>query len=327
MPQAAEQPLSQLGRARPRKWTSPWLIPVELGVALAQGAVLLSILYGLARLGWVGTVIRLCVSFSVLFTAVISGAVTKFVQHKFAPCFQPFDVATNRLIWGAFVWGKYLAVAFLELTTCLARTLHPSMPHWLVLGLTTGLLAFNIGECVLVEARAAVLLKDAHVAAGAWLNVATGAMLTVITLGQPTALTVDETAFHYNHSPMFVLAYALWNIKFASVLQDNATIWHVCHSHIWSLISAAVCGTDYMDYRVACLHVHFSAAVCFSTKQPAVQKSIGYASFYDCVMGPRWMWSVSVLAAVCTMTCVAQLCQIDDELAHRAHRAAAELVM
>lgn len=306
MPQAAEQSLSQLGRARPRKWTSVRLVPVELGVALTQGAVLLAILYGLAGLGWVGTVIRLSIAVAVFLTSVISGAVTKYAEHKFAPCFQPFDDATNRLIWRSFVWGKYLAVGFLELTTCSARALQPHIPHWVILGVTTALLAFNIGECVLVEARAAVLLRNAHVAAGAWLNVATGMVLTVITLMQPTEITVNDTVFHYNHPPMFVLAYALWNIKFATVLQDNAMIWHVCHSHVWSLLSTALYGTDYMDFRVACLHAHFSSAVCFSTKQPGVQKNMGYASFYDCFVGRRWMWSVSILAAACTMVCVGQ---------------------
>lgn len=80
---------------------------------------------------------------------------------------------------------------------------------------------------------------------------------------------------------VFSIAYALWNIKFAScaqvtvhslfsltihslLIQDDGTLTHIGHSHMIPLLSAVFYGGNYMEYRVGALHVHFSLAAIFS---------------------------------------------------------------
>eukprot|EP00658_Telonema_sp_P-2_P006644 TRINITY_DN1250_c0_g1_i6.p1 TRINITY_DN1250_c0_g1~~TRINITY_DN1250_c0_g1_i6.p1 ORF type:complete len:125 (-),score=5.40 TRINITY_DN1250_c0_g1_i6:108-482(-) len=73
----------------------------------------------------------------------------------------------------------------------------------------------------------------------------TGFVLTALTMIQPLLLPaiVTETGFSHNHTNMYVMAYACWNIKFASIHQDDGTLFHIGHSHLPALISCFLYGT------------------------------------------------------------------------------------
>jgi len=258
--------------------------------------------------------------------AVGTGYVNKF-GRKLAPAYRGIECSGDRTYWHAFVWGKYLAVAFLEITMCCARLiyLHPITDRSTVsvyAPLQTLILAFNIAECAAIELQMAThqKLKHADVTSGALLNVGTAVVLTILTLvhGTSTPCTLTEYAFNFHHAPMYTMAYMFWNVKFASIAQDNGTLWHIGHSHLPALFSAYFLGTDYMDLRVALLHTHFSIATIFSgntvegggegsdEKPSDMKMAIGFGSFYDHLMGPLWMWTTAGAAALCTLLCLQQ---------------------
>eukprot|EP00658_Telonema_sp_P-2_P006642 TRINITY_DN1250_c0_g1_i2.p1 TRINITY_DN1250_c0_g1~~TRINITY_DN1250_c0_g1_i2.p1 ORF type:complete len:146 (-),score=17.80 TRINITY_DN1250_c0_g1_i2:568-1005(-) len=122
---------------------------------------------------------------------------------------------------------------------------------------------------------------------------------------------VTETGFSHNHTNMYVMAYACWNIKFASIHQDDGTLFHIGHSHLPALISCFLYGTDYMEYRVASLHLHFTLgmvksyykdnAKCVLNKDDPVGRMLGYGSFYDLFMHEDWMSLVAWAAAGATI--------------------------
>ena len=251
------------------------MIAMEVGFGLFIGVLHFALAYGLHFGGVPGCAVRLALSATVL-AYVAAYKLIHVFSIRMVAALRPFESPLDRSLWYLFAWGKYGAVAVLELSMSVARLtlwLDPTpggawgWRTWLC----QGLLAFNIFECAVLEARVAQHFSKRHkhsvaamardpVAAGSVLNAATGVVLTVITLANaamyPTIATEDS--FGFNHLPWYVPAYMLWNIKFATVAQDNGVTWHICYSHFFAFLAWALLGTDYMEYRVAGLHGHFS---------------------------------------------------------------------
>lgn len=220
--------------------------------------------------------------------------------------FQPVKGANesiDRVMWKLFVWGKYLAVAALEANMCIARLtlgwIDPSsilsaavctwIPHTI--------LAFNIWECVVLEARIAWRYGGSLYSSAAWLNVVNGSVLTITTMLQAAAhaCSVSAGAFHFNHPLTYSLAYLTWNAKFASVAQDNAMLSHVGHSHFIAMLWSVLYGTDYMELRVGALLIHFSVGfVCAGPQDENLPDWIyktGFGTFHQLFQGHGLMWA------------------------------------
>jgi len=295
------------GKATPRGCPAS-SIPIEIATSITQGLVL-HVIFRLATVGYAGICLRLLVAVMASLYCVVTGEVSSFGRNKVPPVLRVFNdagSATDATMWNGFVWGKYLAVAFLEIATCTARLFQNASYDVVFTWVTHLLLAFNIAECAAIECRAAMRHKGSGITSSAWLNVGTGIVLTILTVVQPLRqlVTITGTGFDFNHPAAYTIGYAFWNIKFASLLQDNATLWHIGHSHAWSLASWACFGTDYMDFRVGSLLYHFTAALITSKTNPKMQKQVGYAAFYDHLMGTNWMncmaWTAAAFTAILT---------------------------
>ena len=349
-PKSAVSMLRTAGRAG-GYWghkTSEMIFPVcrEICFVVALGTT--NIMGNLALSGWsaTGYCIRLGIALTqVLIVSLPDGLLPSSCRwnkvsciHGFSlrlcPALQPHDDTTGRTLWFWFVWGKYLGVAGLEIITCIACLTVDSASHsWLHNQLFTwtaaAILAFNIAECAVLEAHVSRVYKGQGVGVSASVNVFTGIVLTVLSfvLAYLHPATITANGFNYNHPLSFSIAYALWNIKFASCCQDDGTLLHIGHSHIPAMTACLLLGTDYMEYRVAALAVHFSMSAVFSQikannlsiefkkeaevgtrpKLPTIGRMIGFGAFYDLFMWDQWMKFTAWGAAVATIWVVAGL--------------------
>eukprot|EP00947_MAST-08B_sp_MAST-8B-sp1_P003177 g3177.t1 len=245
----------------------------------------------LSTLGYWGAAIRLAVDLILLVSAFGTGSFDAFAKHL-VPSLKPFDDRLDKALWWSFALGKYGGIAALEMCTCVARlSLLVAPPvaatswHTWVPAL---LIAFNVFECAVLEGRVgqhfwrrrkrslltkgggggekqqklsrSLSLSSLDVSTGAILNALTGVALTVYVLAKARNMpvTVSASSFVFNHETFWVPAYMFWNIKFASVAQDNAVMMHMGHAHILPFVSWMLLGTDYLDYRLPALHWHFS---------------------------------------------------------------------
>lgn len=299
-----------LGRP-PKENTSRWMIPIELSVCLTQGLFLFCMVRAMSGL----PELRLTMAISVLSLCLYFGRITRFGQRT-PPCLVDLQDAPMQ-VWRSFVWAKYLSVFGLEFSMCLARLSQPNADGAWLLRAPPLLLALNIFECVVLEAVCAHAYRNARsaiVTHGMYINIATGLALTALALVEPVPIARRQD-FRYNHigSPWFQLGYALWNIRFAMFAQDNGSVWHLAHSHFWSLVGIFALGTDYMDYRVPSLLYHFSSAFLFEKpnqiKAQPIQKStirrkVGYSSYYEHVMGAGHFMGIAIAASVFTMLAI-----------------------
>ena len=312
----------------------------EIGFVMALGTLTLAGNRALAEQGTIGYLIRLGIALGLVLMVNLpdaalpsscrwnrSSCLNGFSQ-RLCPALQPFDDALGRKLWFWFVWGKYLGVAGLEIVTCISCLTagvagsswwHTQISTWCV----AALLAFNIAECAVLEAHTSRVYNGQGTGSCAAVNAITGAVLTVLTLvlAYLHPVTVTANSFKYNHPFAYSIAYALWNIKFASCCQDDGTLLHIGHSHAPAMASALLFGSDYMEYRVAALLVHFSIAAVFSQIKannlrivakkeknigsqpdlPVIGRMIGFGAFYDLFMWERWMALVGWGAAIATL--------------------------
>lgn len=315
----------------------PLLRPVvcECCCAAMVGAAVFAFVRKLNSLGLLGYQLRTVFSASMLLACVLTGALQSF-SCRLGEAFLPTEGRLDHMMWKLFVYGKYLGVAFLELTVCIAsltQGLQPGEGHLQLASWTAaGLLAFNIAECAVVEARIHHNYAGKGVAIGALLNAVSGGVLTMVTLIHPiwAPVSITPNRFSYNHMHSYVIAYALWNIKFASVAQDDGTIHHIGNSHLFSMIGYLYWGTDYMEYRVFGLLVHFSIALIWSHLKlngtcdpyayarltgverflPPVGRVIGFGAFYDAIMHGWWMRVLAWATALATAITVGDLVHV-----------------
>lgn len=324
--------LCDLNAGRPQR-SAPYVV-IEVLTYIATGFVWT---YAL----WL-TPCALRLLFCIIITtlALASGGLFQFTEHL-RMAFQPVKGANesiDRVMWKLFVWGKYLAVAALEANMCIARLtlgwIDPSsilsaavctwIPHTI--------LAFNIWECVVLEARIAWRYGGSLYSSAAWLNVVNGSVLTITTMLQAAAhaCSVSAGAFHFNHPLTYSLAYLTWNAKFASVAQDNAMLSHVGHSRFIAMLWSVLYGTDYMELRVGALLIHFSVGfVCAGPQDEKLPDWIyktGFGTFHQLFQGPRFDVGLSAVCAFFTAVCTLDVTKELGLLDHVRASAASTLV-
>ena len=299
----------------------------EVVTSVAMGLGVFLYIRLAACFGLVGCIVRLCVALCFFFAATHRGYLCEFAR-RMCPALLRHHNAQDRKIWWWFAFVKYGAVAALEVCTCIARLAVGHVSESFITWVPALLLAGNIFACVVVEARIAFCYRKyraASVASGALINALTGSVLTLCVIHEATNTPAAalHDGFSYNHFSTFVPAYMWWNIKFASVAQDNATVWHIGHSHAIAFLSWYFFDTDYMDYRVPALHYHFSIGLIAEgikrsgssrsndSGRMTIMQRVGYGAFYDHFMKEAWMIVTAACSAACTTVHVFSYVTID----------------